>query len=61
MMDPVLTLILVAVLAGVMILYYFSEREKNAVKRKRKRRFRPHWTKDSAKKRDRRRRSEDES
>jgi hypothetical protein len=60
-MDPITTAVLLAILAGVMILYYFSEREKSSVKRKRRRRFRPQWTRNSAKKRDRRGRSKTDS
>jgi hypothetical protein len=56
-MDPMTLVIVLGVLAGVLVLFYLSEREKNSVRRKRKRRFRPQWTRDSAKKRDRRRRS----
>ena len=52
-MDPMTLAILLCVLAGVLVLFYLSEREKNSVRRKRRRRFRPQWTRDS-KKRDRR-------
>jgi hypothetical protein len=60
-MSPVTLAILLAILAGVMVLYYMSEREKNAVKRKKRRRFRPQWTRDSARRRDRRKKSQGKS
>ncbi len=44
MLDTVGGLILVGILAAVLILYYLSEREKRAVRRKLRRRFRPQWT-----------------
>lgn len=46
-MDVVTGAILLAVLAGVLILLFLSAREKSAVKRKRRRRFRPQWKRHS--------------
>ena len=35
--------ILIGVLVAVMIFIYLAQREKNAVKRKKRRKFRPEW------------------
>jgi hypothetical protein len=45
LLDAVGGSILLGILAAVLVLYYLSEREKRAVRRKRRRRFRPQWSK----------------
>jgi hypothetical protein len=45
LVDIVVGAILVGVLAVVLLFYYLSERDKRAVRRARKRRFSPQWTK----------------
>lgn len=43
-MDAGTGAILIGVLVGVLILIYLNQREKNAVRRKRRRRFKPQWS-----------------
>jgi hypothetical protein len=45
LLDAVGGSILLGILAAVLVLFYLGEREKRAVRRKRRRRFLPQWSK----------------
>jgi len=43
-MDPVTGAVLLIVLAGVLVALFLSEKEKSAVRRMKRRKFKPQWT-----------------